>query len=172
MLSGNYMEKLQNKLDSLLKQHVPFKKLSTKIKTPWITHDTKKLIKKRDKLYKTMKTYGSKQQRDKYKQIKHQEQKQLSQSYCKYIENLVTPNEEESTLNNMNKFWSCIKSKKPYYNSITSLKQEDKLITDTKQKASVLSQQFQLVFSESGTITTQNLQIKTTWKQHKIPYHA
>jgi hypothetical protein len=54
----------------------------------------------------------------------------------------------------MNKFWSDIKSKKTD-NSITSLKQEGKLITDTKQKASVLDQQFQSVFSEPSTVTTQ-----------------
>ena len=84
--------------------------------------NTKKLIKKRDKLYKTMKKSGSKQHRDKYKQIKHQVQKQLRQSCWKYIENLVTPNEDESTLNSMNKSWSYIKSKKTDY-SITSLKQ-------------------------------------------------
>ena len=101
--------------------------------------NTKKLIKKRDKLYKTMKKSGSKQHRDKYKQIKHQVQKQLRQSYWKYIENLVTPNEDESTLNNMKRFWSYIKSKKTDYNSITSLKQDGKLITDTKQKTSVLN---------------------------------
>ena len=41
----------KTKLDSLVKRHILLKKLSTKIKTPWITHDTKKLIKKRDKLY-------------------------------------------------------------------------------------------------------------------------
>ena len=29
-----------------------------------------------------------------------------------YIENLVTPNEDESTLNSMKKLWSYIKSKK------------------------------------------------------------
>ena len=140
----------KTKLESLVKQHIPFKKLSTKIKTPWITLDTKKLIKKRDKLYKTMNKSGSKQQRDNYKQIKHQVQKSLPQSYWKFIENLVTPNEDES----MKKFWSYIKSKKTDYNSITSLKQESKLITDTKQKASVLNQQFQSVFSEPSTVTT------------------
>ena len=85
----------KTKLESLVKQCIPFKKLSTKIKAPWITHDTKKLIKKRDKLYKTMKKSCSKKKRDKYKQIKHHVQKQLRQSYWKYIENLVTPNEDE-----------------------------------------------------------------------------
>jgi len=74
-------------------------------------------MKKRDKLYKTMKISGNKQQRDKYKQIKHQVQKQLRQSYWKYIE-------DGSSLNSMTKFWSYIKSKKTDYNSIASLKQE------------------------------------------------
>jgi len=89
-------------------------------------------MKKRDKLYKTMKISGNKQQRDKYKQIKHQVQKQLRQSYWIYIENLITPNEDGSSLNSMTKFWSYIKSKKTDYNSIASLKQEGKLITNTK----------------------------------------
>ena len=55
----------------------------------------------------------------------------------------------------MKQFWSYIKSTKTDYNSITSLKQEGKLTTDTKQKASVLNQQFQSVFSEPSTVTTQ-----------------
>ena len=41
------MDRLQTKLESLVKQHIPLKKLSTKIKTPWNTHDTKKLIKEK-----------------------------------------------------------------------------------------------------------------------------
>ena len=147
----------KTKLESLVKHHIPSKKLSAKAKPPWITHDTKKLMRKRDKLYKTMKKSGSKQKRDKYKQIKHQVQKELRQSYWKYIENLVTPNEDGSSLNSMNKFWSYIKSKKTDYNSITSLKQEGKLITETKLKASVLNQQFQSVFSEPNTVSTQKL---------------
>jgi hypothetical protein len=48
-----------------------------------------------------------------------------------------------------------IHKKKTDYNSITSLKQDGKLITDTKQKTSVLNQQFQSVFSEPSTKTTQ-----------------
>ena len=35
-------------LENIVKHHIPFKKLSAKIKPPWITHDTKKLMKKRD----------------------------------------------------------------------------------------------------------------------------
>ena len=138
----------KTKLENIVKHHIPFKILSAKIKPPWITHDTKKLMKKTDKLYKTMKKSGSKQKRDKYKQIKHQVQKELRQLYWKYIENLVTPNEAGSSLNSMKKIRSSIKSKNTDYNSRASLKHEGKLITDTKLKASVLSEQFQSVFSE------------------------
>ena len=31
----------KTKLENIVKRHFSFKKLSTKIKTPWITHDTK-----------------------------------------------------------------------------------------------------------------------------------
>ena len=57
-----------------------------------------------------MKKSGSKQQRDKYNLIKHQEQKELRQLYWKYIENLVTPNEDGSSLNSMNNSRSIIKT--------------------------------------------------------------
>ena len=68
----------------------------------------------------------------------------------------------------MNKFWSDIKSKKTD-NSITSLKQEGKLITDTKQKASVLDQQFQSVFSEPSTVTTQKFKEQSYMETKQIP---
>ena len=45
---------------------------------------------------------------------------------------------------------------------VTSLPQEDKLITDTKQKSSVLNQQFQSVFFI--TKQSKDLNNKTTWK--------
>ena len=83
-----------------------------------------------------------------------------------YIGNLVTPIEDESTLNSIKKCWSYIKSTKTDYNSITSPKQKGKLITGTKQtEASVLNQQFQSVFSESSTVTTQKFTEHLTWKQ-------
>jgi hypothetical protein len=164
----------KTKLENIVKHHIPFQKLSAKIKPPWITHDTKKLMKKRDiKLYKTMKKSGSKQQRDNYKQIKHQVQKELRQLYWKYIEHLVTPNEDGSSLNSMKKFRSYIKSKNTDYNSRASLKHEGKLITDTKLKASVLSEQFQSVFSEPSRATTQKFKeqnyLETTKKYPIMP---
>ena len=63
---------------------------------------------------------GNKDLKDKYKQIKHQVQKQLRQSYWKYIENIVTPTPEDNSFSNMKRFWSYIKGKKTDYSGVTS----------------------------------------------------
>ena len=99
-----------------------------------------------------MKKSGNKDLKDKYKQMKHQVQKQLRQAYWTYIENIITP--KQDSFSSMKKFWSYIKSKKTDYSGVTSLKQEGKLITDPKQKSNSLNKQFQSVFSEATNITT------------------
>ncbi|CAG2188420.1 unnamed protein product [Mytilus edulis] len=85
----------KTKLNELVSEHIPHKKLTTKNKTPWVTFETRKLMKKRDRLYKKMKKSGNDNMRNKYKQIKHQVQKQPRQSYWQYIEKIVTPKPDE-----------------------------------------------------------------------------
>ena len=126
---------LRTTLNDLVTKHIPHKKLSSKPKTPWITPKTRTLMKRRDRLYRKMKKSGNKDLKDKYKQLKHQVQKQLRQSYWTYIENIVTPKPEDNSFSNMKKFWSYIKSKKTDYSGVTSLKQDGRLITDPKQKS-------------------------------------
>jgi len=49
----------------------------------------------------------------KYKELKHESQKQIRKAYWKYIEDIVTPsNEKEEKSNCMKRFWSYIKHKK------------------------------------------------------------
>ncbi|CAG2230925.1 unnamed protein product [Mytilus edulis] len=62
----------KTKLNELVSEHIPHKKLTSKNKTPWVTFETRKLMKKRDRLYKKMKKSGNDNMRNKYKQIKHQ----------------------------------------------------------------------------------------------------
>ena len=95
-----------------------------------------------------MKKSGNKHQRDKYKPIKHQVQKQLRQAYWEYIEDILTPcnDNTSNSFKNMKKFWSFNKSKKTDFNGISSLKQDCKLITDTKQKATAPNLKFNQCF--------------------------
>ena len=101
-----------------------------------------------------MKKSGNKDLKEKYKQLKHQVQKQLRHAYWTYIENIVTPKQDDNSFSNMKKFWSYIKSKKTDYSGVSSLKQDGRLISDPKQKSDSLNHQFQSVFSEAINITT------------------
>jgi hypothetical protein len=59
-------------------------------------------------LYKQKKKTGDQNTKEKYKQLKHHTQKITRQSHWKYIENIVTPKEEEPHPG-MKKFWIYIK---------------------------------------------------------------
>ena len=55
-LNANQLwEIFKNKLNQLIKEHVPHKIAKVKDSLPWINTETKKLIRKRDRLYKKMK---------------------------------------------------------------------------------------------------------------------
>ncbi|MCS5551354.1 MAG: hypothetical protein NZ811_07540 [Gammaproteobacteria bacterium] len=60
----------KSKLEELIKKHVPHKTARIKDSLPWITSDLKKLIRKRDRLYKRKKKSGDKKTAKKFKEIK------------------------------------------------------------------------------------------------------
>ena len=64
-------------MDCIIKTHIPHKTAKTKESLPWITRDIKKLIKKKDRLYKQKKKSGDKQIEDKYKVAKRSAQREL-----------------------------------------------------------------------------------------------
>ena len=72
-------------------------------KTPWVTPKTKTLMKRRDRLYRKMKKSGNKDLKDKYKHLKHHVQKELRHAYWTYIENIVTPKQDDNSFSNMKK---------------------------------------------------------------------
>ena len=100
-----------------------------------------------------MKKVGKKDLKDKYKHLKHHVQKELRHAHWTYIENIVTPKQDDDSFSNMKKFWSYIKNKKSDYSGVSSLKQDGRLISDPKQKSNSLNHQFQSVFSEAINIT-------------------
>ena len=107
-----FWEIFKNKLNQLIKEHVPHKIAKVKDSLPWINTETKKLIRKRYRLYKKMKKNGNLDTKKKFKKIKHHIQTLLRQSYWQYIEDVVTPKETEGTFNSMKMFWTYIKHKK------------------------------------------------------------
>jgi hypothetical protein len=79
-------------------------------------------------------------------------QKITRQSYWKYIENIVTPKEEEPH-SGMKKFWTYIKHKRKDNIGISSLMMDGKLFCDPASKSNILNRQFKSAFSANSKFT-------------------
>ena len=81
----------KSKFEELIKKHVLHKTARTKDSLSWITLDVRKLIRKRDRLYKRRKKKsGDNKTAEKFKEIKRIVQRELRRAYWKYIESIVT----------------------------------------------------------------------------------
>jgi hypothetical protein len=105
--------------------------------------NSKKNLRKLQRLYKQKKKTGDQNTKEKYNQLKHH----TRQSYWKYIENIVTPKEEEP-YSGMKKFWTYIKHKRKDNIGISSLMMDGKLLCDPASKSNILNRQFKSAFSE------------------------
>ncbi len=102
----------KSKFEELIKKHVLHKTARTKDSLSWITPDVKKLIRKRDRLYKwRKKKSGDKKTAEKFKEIKRIVQRELRRAYWKYIESIVTPQEDDNQYmyTGSKRFWIFIK---------------------------------------------------------------
>ncbi len=113
---------LINKIQQLLDNHIPSKMTKKKPKTPWMSDRTKRLIKKRDKYYGKLK--GNNKAKHKYKNYKQTIQKQIRQDYNKYINSIITENDQDiynsqTRGNSMKKFYTFVKNLKRFYWSST-----------------------------------------------------
>ena len=75
-------------MTALVKDHIPHKTAKSKDSQPWINNDIRKLIKRRDRLYKKSKKTGNQTINKKYKETKHHVQKLIRKAYWDYIENI------------------------------------------------------------------------------------
>ena len=101
--------------------------------------------KTRKKLYASFKIYKSnKIITSKFKQLKHQIQRQIRESYNSYLESILTdqPKNVQETHSPNKRFWTFIKQQKSDSNEITSLKSNDTTYTRPTDKANILNNQF------------------------------
>jgi hypothetical protein len=141
----------QSCLEDSVKRNIPTKMTKSKDRCPWISHDIRKLIKKRDRWYKRMKKSGNGADRSKFKELKKTTQRELRKAYWRYIDGVVTPNpDEKSSGGGTNKrFWTFIKHRKSDGNFIPPLKSNGLLYSGSKEKADILNEQFEKAFSKS-----------------------
>lgn len=150
----------------LVKKHVPHKMTRSKLCHPWIDGKLKRLIRKRDRLYKQWKKSGNLETAAKCKKLKHQIQKQLRQAYWRHITNVVadqTTNKRGPTKN----FWAYIKSLRTDSVGVSPLMENGKLITDAKEQAELLNRQFQSVFSPATPYSAEDFKSRCQLDPHR-----
>ena len=77
----------------------------------------------------------------------------MRKEYWAYIENVISPQDDENTYQPMKRFWKYVKHKKNDNTGISDIKENGKLITEDKAKADLLNQQFQSVFIHETPMT-------------------
>ena len=83
----------------------------------------------------------------KFLKLKHEVQRDLRKAYWKYIEDTITPENEEDNGTCRKRFWKLIKQQRTDHSGISPLKDKGRLVTEPPKKAELLNEQFHSVFT-------------------------
>ena len=103
---------------NLIEKHIPSKYISNKKSCPWMSVSLKRLIRKKQRLYKCAKHYNSDTKWKEYKDINKQVRNQIRQQHTNYLSNTVFSN----GTNSKKLFWRYIKTRKKTNESVNCLK--------------------------------------------------
>ena len=151
----------KNGLIKACTDHIPHRTTKSKSSLPWIDYETKKMIRRRDRIHKRMKKTGRTDLDAEFKSLKQQIQRRLRRSHWQYVEGLVGEEEKsnEQRRKKANKrLYTYIKSKKTEGSNISPLKDEGQLVTDEKEQAELLNKQFHSVFSPKISLTAEEFE--------------
>ena len=119
---------------------------------PWITQTLKKLMRKRDRMYKNHK------HTPKYKDLKRTIQQQLRSAYWNYVNEIVTSTDDGTQKPSYaKKFWTYMKHCRTDHTGVSPLRQNGILHSNPTAKAEILNQQFQSVFTDDQSPQETNL---------------
>jgi len=135
---------IKQNLISIVSKNVPTKLSTSKNHQPWITTYTKKLLRKKHRLFKRAKQYNSDRLWNKYKLIKKECQRECRRAHSHYINNIFTEDSQNK------KLWTYIKSKRQDSCGIPDLinNNNNKIIQEPLEKANLLNDHFSSVFSD------------------------
>ena len=143
-------------LDKLVQECIPAKLIRGKSSLPWITQEIKRLIRKRDSLYRKFKRSGDSDIKTKFQTLRQQIKKKIKDSYQAYLENLLGLNDEDSKCDSK-KLFSFLKNSRCDQQGIPPLKHDNILYSDTKTKANLFNQQFNSVFTPKEPLSLSRL---------------
>ena len=129
-------------------KNIPQKYITSRFGPPWITHDLKKAIKKKQRLYNKAKHTNCIENRDAFKLFRRQLDRKIRTAYRSYIFNLG----ESLASNNTKPFWRFVKSKRKESTDIQCLRNSDGEFSSSPLiLANILNSQFASVFTRESS---------------------
>ena len=128
-----------------MEKYIPTKMTKNKTSLPWITHNIKKEMRKKDKLHKLANRTHKNRLYEAYRHQRTKVNKLIRQAHNNYINNIIG----NSFKDNPKLFWSYIKSNKvENVNIPTLISNSGETCNSDKAKATALNNQFQSVFTD------------------------
>ena len=122
---------------------IPHGKTKANTHLPWISCELIRMQRRRNKSHKKAKQTGLNKYLEQFRELRRQATKTLATSYKSYVNNQIG----DSLKTNPKRFWSFIKANKRGKIDIPTLRVNDKQITNDRDKANTLNNQFTSVFS-------------------------
>ena len=144
---------IKTNLLTIMEDNVPTKLSSTKIHQPWITTGTKRLLRRKHRLFQKAKNCNSERLWNKYKATKKDCQKECRRAHSNFVNSIFSEDDRQNK-----KLWSYIRSKNQENFGISDLRDDQNiLIQDPLGKANLLNRQFSSVFSNPDPKITPTL---------------
>ena len=164
-------QRFKSTLQDSMKKHIPSKTPRQKSSYPWFTYKIKKIVRRRDRLYRKWKKARNPQLDKEINSLNRKIQTEMRQSYWRYQEKLLTQHHSTSDPDHKpqsdskphcKNLFTYIKHQKSNNSSISALKSNGKLITDPRLKAEELNAQFFRSFSEGTAYSEAEFKAKCT----------
>ena len=131
-------------LRSIILQFIPEKTIREKHHLPWINHTIKKLLKRKKRRYDKAKRTQNNKHWEAYKRLQQECRNAIKSAHEQYLQGLF----EEDSGKPSKKFWRTIKSRRKDNIGVPPLRDRNGiLVTTSKGKAQILSDQYQKVFT-------------------------
>ena len=125
--------------------NIPSRMKTLKHSVPWITRDVKRVLRCKARLYKKARRTNKWAA---YRLCQKECKRQLRQAEWQHINKVIDQGLQE---NNIKPFWNYVKSKKGDSIGIAPLKDKGHLVSDCKDRAEILVDQFLSVFTKEDS---------------------
>ena len=144
-------------LQKAIDMYVPTSMSKSREKSPWISPETKRLIRKQRDLFRKQKGINrASLAAQHYRSLKAFTQRSIKKDYWKYVDGLITDKEDEPPISDK-RFWKFMKHQRQEAQGVAPLKNNGKLEDDPVKKASILNAQFQSFFSPRSPLSLKAL---------------